>query len=99
MSHTARGRTFKKGQPQILTNAGDVAFYQSLKEFRVAVMETPTKKKVKSKDAPAKDPDETRPGMESAVMAAEERKRSTDDDGKSETGSKKKKTKKRSSRG
>jgi len=108
-SHTARGRTFKKGQPQTITNADDIAYYQVASEYSVQMLEAAPKKKAK---APAEDA--TNPSLESAVLAADERKRIVDDDEEADEGegedaapddaedegggARKKKTKKRKSR-
>jgi hypothetical protein len=42
MSYTRQGRTFKKNQPQLITNAAEIAFYQSQSIFVVTARgETP----------------------------------------------------------
>lgn len=38
-SHTARGRTFRKGQPQIITSPADILYYQQQSEFSVVHLE------------------------------------------------------------
>lgn len=60
-THTARGRTFRKGQVQILTNSADILYYQQQPEFSVIVLEedkpaAPTK--VKAVAAPVEEEDD-----------------------------------------
>lgn len=100
MTHSGRGRTFRKGVPQIMTNPSDILYYQSQGDFSVVMLdddpapkaeEPKPKTKVKvpepvDEDEPEGDEDEdeggepegedeTKPSMESAVIAAEERKK------------------------
>lgn len=65
LSHTARGRQFKKGAPQILTNPADILFYQQQSEFSVTLLEEDKPAPVapaKVKAAPApKEPEPEEP--------------------------------------
>lgn len=65
VSHTARGRTFRKNQPQTLTNPADILYYQSQQDFSVIVLDDAPPAKTKAKIAapakpkePVKDDDE-----------------------------------------
>lgn len=51
MSHSARGRTAQKGMPFYSTNAADIAYYQTVGEYRVSILDAP-----KAKPAPKPAP-------------------------------------------
>lgn len=58
-SHTARGRTFRKGQPQVLTSASDIAYYQGQSGFSVLIHnEAPPKVKAKAAAPVASEPED-----------------------------------------
>ena len=49
LSHAGRGRTFRRGYPQILTNAGDIQYYLSHPSYNVQMLDTaPAKRAVPS---------------------------------------------------
>jgi hypothetical protein len=91
-SHTARGRTFKKGQPQTITNADDVAYYQASVEYAVTLLEAAPKKKAKPAPVEVEEPtvEETAEEENDGAEGVEEDK--------GDEGAPKKKTKKRKSR-
>lgn len=43
-SHEARGRVFKKRQPRVLTDDGDIAYYKLQPEFSVTMLKEAVKK-------------------------------------------------------
>lgn len=45
LSHTVRGRVFKKGQPQIITNPDDILYFQQTDGFVVTLMNAAEKVK------------------------------------------------------
>ena len=51
MTHSGRGRTFKKGVPQIMTNPSDILYYQGQGDFSVVMLD----------DDPAPKTDEPKP--------------------------------------
>lgn len=66
LSHTARGRTFKKGQPQVITSAADIVYYKAQPEYAVQMLDDeapPVKTKAKAL-APPPDLDEEEGGDE-----------------------------------
>lgn len=92
-SHTARGRTFKKGQPQTITNADDIAYYQATSEYSVQLLEAAPKKKAKPAPAPVEEPKDEAPALDEG-----EGDGADDAEDKGDEGAPKKKTKKRKSR-
>lgn len=48
LSHARGGRTFKKGAPQIVTNAGEIAYYRSVGGFSVTMLEDDPPPRVKA---------------------------------------------------
>jgi hypothetical protein len=54
LTHTHKGRVFKKGQPQVVVDTEEIACYQSLEGFSVTILE-----KAKEKSPVANRPIET----------------------------------------
>lgn len=60
LTHTGRGRKFRKGFPQIITNAGDIQYYQNQSGFSVQVLDAPSAKTASPpvKKTPESPPDD-----------------------------------------
>lgn len=59
MTHTAHGRTFRKGVAQVLTNASDILYYQQQADFAVVILDDDPPAKVKAAlKAPEPDADD-----------------------------------------
>jgi hypothetical protein len=74
LTHSARGRIFKKGMPQILTDPSDVSYYQTQADFCVTILDKP--KDAKPASTPATKGEESL--EESKPGARKPRKRYTE---------------------
>lgn len=61
-THQARGRSFQRGKPQILTNPSDIAYYKAQSEFSVTLLSDgtpkPAAKPAKAAKRPAPPPED-----------------------------------------
>jgi len=68
MTHTVKGRTFRKGFPQIITNLADIKYYESQPGFHVEMLSAP-KKASTNPAAPKKTKDVPKPQVEEKPAA------------------------------
>ena len=57
LTHDGRGRKFVKGQPQIIDNESDIAYYKAQSEFTVTLLKEVAKKPAKATPEPEPEND------------------------------------------
>jgi hypothetical protein len=71
LSHDCRGRSFRQGEPHIIDNEADIAYYQTQPEFSVTLLKAPAPKPAPAPEPEPEDDEDEAPEAPPVVHTAE----------------------------